>query len=398
MRLSPPTLPAVKQKVALVALAGALAALPAAPASGAPGKGESVQCGAIVKRDVRLTADLVDCPGDGLVVGRPNVSIDLNGHTIAGAFAGDGINNSRGFDRVEVLDGTITNFKNGVHLDRAARNRLSGLTLSRNHQGMLLSASPATVVTDGNVSNNGESMRVGEGIVVRDGSHGTQFARMFVHGNAAVGISAFDSDRVRIVASNVSNFAGGITIVRSANSAVLDSTLQNAGTGVESVGARELLVRGNVVASGQASGVLLRGSTGGRVEDNTIRGAINDGIAVSGDGNVVTANRVLSSLSNGIAVYAGGDNAVTGNEARALEDGIFVAAGVTGAYLARNLANGSNDDGIDVRTPSASLTDNTANDNGDYGIEAVPGVTDGGGNRASGNGNPAQCLGFACTS
>ena len=32
----------------------------------------------------------------------------------------------------------------------------------------------------------------------------------------------------------------------------------------------------------------------------------------------------------------------------------------------------------------------------DSGIEAVPGVTDGGGNRASGNGQPAQCLGVVC--
>jgi hypothetical protein len=34
--------------------------------------------------------------------------------------------------------------------------------------------------------------------------------------------------------------------------------------------------------------------------------------------------------------------------------------------------------------------------NGDLGIEAVPGVTDGGGNRARHNGNVAQCTGVAC--
>jgi hypothetical protein len=32
----------------------------------------------------------------------------------------------------------------------------------------------------------------------------------------------------------------------------------------------------------------------------------------------------------------------------------------------------------------------------DLGIAAVPGVTDGGRNRARGNGNPAQCLNVAC--
>jgi hypothetical protein len=42
------------------------------------------------------------------------------------------------------------------------------------------------------------------------------------------------------------------------------------------------------------------------------------------------------------------------------------------------------------------VTVNTANDNTDLGIEAVPGVIDGGGNKASGNGNPAQCLNVRC--
>jgi hypothetical protein len=34
--------------------------------------------------------------------------------------------------------------------------------------------------------------------------------------------------------------------------------------------------------------------------------------------------------------------------------------------------------------------------NADLGIEAVPGVTDGGGNRATGNGNPLQCVSITC--
>jgi hypothetical protein len=43
------------------------------------------------------------------------------------------------------------------------------------------------------------------------------------------------------------------------------------------------------------------------------------------------------------------------------------------------------------------VTANVANDNADLGIEAVPGVKDGGGNQASGNGNPAQCVGVVCS-
>jgi hypothetical protein len=61
-----------------------------------------------------------------------------------------------------------------------------------------------------------------------------------------------------------------------------------------------------------------------------------------------------------------------------------------------NLASRNGDDGIDVNVAAATLTRNLANRNYDLGIEAVPGVVDGGGNHAAGNGNPAQCTNIDC--
>jgi hypothetical protein len=49
-----------------------------------------------------------------------------------------------------------------------------------------------------------------------------------------------------------------------------------------------------------------------------------------------------------------------------------------------------------VDSASTTLTRNIALRNGDLGIEAVAGVTDGGGNQAAGNGNPAQCTNVDC--
>ena len=80
----------------------------------------------------------------------------------------------------------------------------------------------------------------------------------------------------------------------------------------------------------------------------------------------------------------------------ASEDGMRVDAGTDGTVLERNLAFGAGDDGIQVDSAAAVLTGNAAFFNHDLGIEAVAGVTDGGGNRAHGNGNPAQCTGVAC--
>ena len=43
------------------------------------------------------------------------------------------------------------------------------------------------------------------------------------------------------------------------------------------------------------------------------------------------------------------------------------------------------------------IRNNRANNNDGWGINAAPGNVDGGGNRASGNAEPAQCFGVRCT-
>jgi hypothetical protein len=68
----------------------------------------------------------------------------------------------------------------------------------------------------------------------------------------------------------------------------------------------------------------------------------------------------------------------------------------TGISLSDNVAVTSGDDGIDVDAPGTTVTGNVADHNHDLGIEAVPGVVDGGGNHAIGNGNPARCTDVAC--
>jgi parallel beta-helix repeat protein len=78
-------------------------------------------------------------------------------------------------------------------------------------------------------------------------------------------------------------------------------------------------------------------------------------------------------------------------------DGILVNAGATATQLERNTANGNGHDGIEIDSPGTTVTGNTANLNLGLGIEAVPGTIDGGGNRASGNGNPLQCTNVSCS-
>ena len=68
-----------------------------------------------------------------------------------------------------------------------------------------------------------------------------------------------------------------------------------------------------------------------------------------------------------------------------------------GTYvLKRNVASAAKEDGFDVESRSTKLAKNRATDNRDLGIDAVKGVIDGGGNRASGNGDRRQCVHVKC--
>lgn len=77
-------------------------------------------------------------------------------------------------------------------------------------------------------------------------------------------------------------------------------------------------------------------------------------------------------------------------------DAFVVASRDRRSLLGGNLAIAGGGDGFDVDSRSAKRRNNRAIRNADLGIEAVRGVIDGGGNRASGNGDPRQCVNVAC--
>ena len=71
----------MQRRYAAIAAAGALA-LSASPA--AAHTRAKIKCGQTLTQSVRLTDDLVNCPGDGLVIGADGITVDLGGHTLDG--------------------------------------------------------------------------------------------------------------------------------------------------------------------------------------------------------------------------------------------------------------------------------------------------------------------------
>ena len=374
-----------------IALALVVISLAAVPAGGA----EPVECGATITADTELRSDLVNCPNNGIVIGADDVELDLNGHTIDGDgelgcaefYSCDfGVDNSAGHHGVTIEDGSIRDFSTAVVVFAGSHNRLRRLSSSHNLLGgMLLIASPGTRIERNSISANGLT-------------------------TDQAGLIVFDSSEIRIERNSVSD---------------------NGDIGMFLVGLGDSQVERNWVSGNPEAGMIVDGNgteiSGNRVSRN------GDGIVVAGDGNAIAGNHVSDAVGCpdgcgfGISFEGGSGNLIAHNlVARTREAGIRLAdfepegppaidtsvrrnlvfdAGIDGVLvestasdtlLERNIAIRARDDGIDVDSGAATLTRNLSLRNGDFGIEAVPGVTDGGGNTAHGNGNPAQCLNVAC--
>jgi parallel beta-helix repeat protein len=333
-----------------VFLAVALAAI--AFGSGAAAQAANLRCGDVITEDTVLENDLLNCPGDGLVIGADNVTLDLNGHLIDGTgfpTTGAGVDNNAGYDGVTVIDGRIQEFVAGVQLMNASDNVVARLTLA---------GSPIGVSVQGDSDRNVISRNVSDGgIGLLGDTDGNVIERNTVSGSSGPGIQVLN----------------GFPPTQPEGNRAERNTVSDTGIGIDVSGAVDTLVDRNEVSDAQF------------------------GISVSGLRTLVNQNSVSTSGVSIILGQASGTTLLKNEVSDSTGDGIFVPSVVAvNTLLDQNTANRNGDDGIDVESTSTTLTKNTANDNGDLGIEAVAGVTDGGGNKARGNGNPSQCLNVQC--
>jgi Periplasmic copper-binding protein (NosD) len=353
----------MSRRLSLLAFAATVLALAAAvPASAA-----TVTCGQTLTQSTSLDADL-SCPDSGatepaLRIGKSGITLDLNGHKITAH--GRGIVND-GFNDVTVRNGTIAANHNSVLFTQVQRNVLTRLTL----QG----------IVDGLRIDGGE--------------------RNWVVDNVAQGVTFYVTSDHTVVTRNETTGAEGILGVSGARNWVVDNSTDG---GRLLIGGAHSRIAANHVELTQLP-ALLFGLTDSTFEDNVIISPERFGPAtLSVTDSVHNRIRGNALFRGSLLVESGADNVFRKNVVMGAYaggtrecDGIFVAAGVTGTQLINNLTVNSADDGIDVEAPGTLIERNRANDNGDLGIEAVAGVIDGGGNKASGNGNPAQCTGVTC--
>jgi TolB protein len=368
---------------------------PSAPAqnlagTGGPESTSQVSCGEVITADTTLDGDLLDCPTHGIVIGADDITLDLNGHLIDGdgtptagcnprtEWCDIGVLNE-GHDGVILRDGSVREFAAGVAVAGARDNRVVAISSSRNWEfGFAFGEVARSVVRDSSGHHNIAPEGDGMGVF---GSHDLRIVDNVFSNNAPMnpGLHVLDSNDNLIKGNRFSHNPDiAIYLERADRNQVR----------------RNRLVRnlaGIIVAPGDRNVIIRNRVSRGR-----------DAIAIEeARGNLIARNVVVRPRGIGIRLgykqYADGHNTVRRNLVKGSgDDGFLVAENDTRSVLKRNVAVGAGDDGFDARSSSMKLARNKARRNGDLGIDAVPGVIDGGGNRASGNGNPAQCLNVAC--
>lgn len=220
-------------------------------------------------------------------------------------------------------------------------------------------------------------------------------ARNSVSGSTGYAVVLFGVEDSRIQHNKLDADQHGFILGRSARNLVQHNAVSHTGGGIEVVEG----ATANRVEHNRFTGILVGDASDTLIRDNLVAAPEGFGIILDGavrttlDRNIVTAPGPAIIVTKLEAAAAPRDTIVFGNHVTSkLSDGILVDSGATGTLLVGNLAIRSGDDGIDVDAPATTVTRNIANHNQDLGIEAVPGVIDGGGNHAAGNGNPAQCI------
>jgi parallel beta-helix repeat protein len=381
-----------------------------------------VSCGDTITTDTTLDSDLVNCPNNGIEIGADNITLDLNGHTIdgddtpvdtcpEGEACDVGVVNLAGYDRLTIVGGTIRQFGVGVLIvGGAAHNHLHHLVVADNTDfGIIVDGSTDIVIEKTSMADTGIS-----GLILA-GSQDALVARNSVSGSHGYAMNFFGVYDSRIQNNKLDGNDHGIQMTEgSSRNAIRSNAVSHSGGSSIDIGGED--VAANHVEHNRlkdnGDGIILTNASDTLISHNLVTGTgffgfpdtggfgiVLDGAArTTVDRNTVTGGRGPAIFVTQLEAPAGPrDNVVSRNFVNSrLTDGILVDDGATGTLLVHNLAIRNGDDGIDVDVPDTTLTRNTANRNHDLGIEAVPGVIDGGGNHAAGNGNPAQCTNIDC--
>jgi parallel beta-helix repeat protein len=315
-----------------------------------------------------VTQDL-SCSGTAITILGSKVDLHLNGHTLSGNGAGDGISVS-GQANVSIDNGTVLGFETGIDLQRTVDCKVTNVTASQNSIAGIIGrlATTGLTVTGCTAAQNGDW-----GLLITD-SGGNTLTRNTANLNGGQGIEVGSGTVANTVTANTANqngFSGIAVNSTSANTVTGNTADDNSSMGIY-VHAASGNTLGRNTTDRNVYGIFLESnSTGNTVTRNSATANGDTGIRlVGGPAQNVVQNNTASGSFNGIKLDSGSTgNTIQGNTATLNILGIWLEAGATGNMLQGNMALnngqwdlGDQNPGCDSNTWSSNkfVTDNVA--------------------------------------
>jgi hypothetical protein len=289
------------------------------------------------------------------------------------------VNDRGGFDDVTVRGGRVEAFIEGARFDHA--------------RGVVVRDFSSRGIYD-----DGVRFESSSDSVVKDSALASSWR----------GVLAQDSRRIDTHNNNMNNIGhAGVALKATGDSTIHDSTFTTMGDyGSELINASGTLVTHNRIRRANSDGIVIATipeqyhglpSLGNKIVENDVRSGSTGIELVEVDNGIVrdtlvSGNTVLDTSDNGIIV----DGVTTDGSGNPPYTYLF-GPGPDKTRIVENTTNGNAVDGIHLDSPGNFVARNVANRNAAFGIGAFPGNTDGGDNRARGNGEPAQCSGVHCS-
>lgn len=241
-------------------------------------------CGSTITASVTLTADMNCIAGDGIVIGRDGLVVNLNGFKILGTSTGSGISVSS-HNTVTIENGVISGFDFGVNITGPAKGM--HITNTRVENAVLDDVSSINA-TDLFVTGSWLTGSGSDALAV-SGDTGDQFTKNVIEGAAGSGINASGTGMLisgNLVTNNANGVLSGISGTISGN-----VTNDNTGFGIESTASfpgvkPPLTLTANRAAFNGGLGI-----------------SVVAGMAVDGGGNVVQDNGTAAQCAN-VACHA----------------------------------------------------------------------------------------------
>jgi parallel beta-helix repeat protein len=280
---------------------------------------QPVTCGDTITNSIKLTTDIGPCPGDGIIMGTDNVTLNCNGHTLKGS-GGIGIRVPADMNGITIRNCRVTEFATGFFIG-GANNKLIGNLAANNEMLGFIIVDANNIELQGNVAKH-------------NGNSGFSFDESFnirIQGNTA---------------SHNGNYGYSVSGMSLGND-----------------------FKDNKAVENEASGFALFGSTNTILEANKATHNGQDGFLLfdGSDNNNLTSNKAVENAGNGFFINElSRTNKLQENTAAKNQlDGFHLSVDSTNNSVVGNKADNNVEFGYRDDSSSNSGTAGTANMYGD---------------------------------